>query len=57
MKVSTENDNNFGYEKNTIVVDNISLINCNEIFSHGLLYFVQISLTNLIRLQFAIFNG
>jgi hypothetical protein len=27
MKVSTENDNNFGYEKITIVVDNISLIN------------------------------
>jgi hypothetical protein len=26
MKVSTENDNNFGYEKNTIVVDNIPLI-------------------------------
>jgi hypothetical protein len=25
MKVSTENDNNFGYEKNTIVVDNIPL--------------------------------
>jgi hypothetical protein len=23
MKVSTENDNNFGYEKITIVVDNI----------------------------------
>jgi hypothetical protein len=27
MKVSTENDNNFGYEKNIIVVDNIPLIN------------------------------
>jgi hypothetical protein len=27
MKVSTENDNNFGYEKITIVVDNIPLIN------------------------------
>ena len=26
MKVSTENDNNFGYEKITIVVDNILLI-------------------------------
>jgi len=25
MKVSTETDNNFGYEKNTIVVDNITL--------------------------------
>jgi hypothetical protein len=24
MKVSTENDNNFGYEKITILVDNIS---------------------------------
>jgi hypothetical protein len=27
MKVSTENDNNFGYEKITIVVDNIPLNN------------------------------
>jgi hypothetical protein len=26
MKVSTENDNNFGYEKNMIVVDNMPLI-------------------------------
>jgi len=25
MKVSSENDDNFGYEKNTIVVDNIPL--------------------------------
>jgi hypothetical protein len=25
MKVSTENDNNFGYEKITIVVDNMPL--------------------------------
>ena len=25
MKVSTENDNNFGYEKITIVVENITL--------------------------------
>jgi hypothetical protein len=25
MKISTENDNNFGYEKITIVVDNIPL--------------------------------
>jgi hypothetical protein len=25
MKVSTENDNNFGYEKITILVDNIPL--------------------------------
>ena len=28
MKISTENDNNFGYEKITIVVDNIPLSNC-----------------------------
>ena len=27
MKVSTENDNNFGYEKITILVDNIPLKN------------------------------
>ena len=26
LKVSTENDNNFGYEKITIMVDNIPLI-------------------------------
>ena len=26
MKVSMENENNFGYEKNTILVDNIPLI-------------------------------
>ena len=26
MKISTENDNNFGYEKITILVDNIPLI-------------------------------
>jgi hypothetical protein len=34
MKVSTENDNNFGYEKITIVVDNIPLSNIllNQIF-------------------------
>jgi hypothetical protein len=31
MKVSTENDNNFGHEKITILVDNIPLrtSNCN----------------------------
>jgi hypothetical protein len=27
MKVSTENDNNFGYEKITILVDNMPLSN------------------------------
>jgi hypothetical protein len=31
MKVSTENDNNFGYEKITIVVDNIPLRHCINI--------------------------
>jgi hypothetical protein len=31
MKVSTENDNNFGYEKITIVVDNIPLTKRNVI--------------------------
>ena len=33
MKVSTENDNNFGYEKITIVIDNIPLkyvLNSND---------------------------
>jgi hypothetical protein len=28
IKVSTENDNNFGYEKITILVDNIPLSDC-----------------------------
>jgi hypothetical protein len=32
MKVSTENDNNFGYEKITIVVDNMPLRYRNESF-------------------------
>ena len=31
MKVSTENNNNFGYEKITIVVDNIPLISMKTI--------------------------
>jgi uncharacterized protein (DUF1919 family) len=36
MKVSTENDNNFGYEKITILVDNIPLkekVRMAQIFS------------------------
>ena len=32
MKVSTENDNNFGYEKITIVVDNMLLMHVNRHF-------------------------
>jgi hypothetical protein len=31
MKVSTENDNNFGYEKITIVVDNIPLTRASKV--------------------------
>jgi hypothetical protein len=31
MKVSTENDNNFGYEKITILVDNMHLSNNHSI--------------------------
>jgi hypothetical protein len=31
MKVSTENDNHFGYEKITILVDNMPLIAINTI--------------------------
>ena len=31
MKVSMENDNNFGYEKITIVVDNIPLIEVRKV--------------------------
>ena len=32
MKVSTENDNNFGYEKITILVDNMPLNDLTVIF-------------------------
>ena len=39
MKVSTENDNNFGYEKITIVVDNIPLNRPWIIKSSSLLIF------------------
>jgi hypothetical protein len=31
MKVSVENDNNFGYEKNTILVDNMPLTHAHTI--------------------------
>jgi hypothetical protein len=37
LKVSTENDNNFGYEKNTIVVDNMPLTSKNR--DGGVLFF------------------
>jgi hypothetical protein len=44
MKVSTENDNNFGYEKNTIVVDNMPLMNwmdyCEYIFNFLIFFFI-----------------
>jgi hypothetical protein len=35
MKVSTENDNNFGNEKITIVVDNIPLNASTKYIGHG----------------------
>jgi hypothetical protein len=39
MKVSTENDNNFGYEKITIVVDNIPLMTyCSSVDCFPLCY-------------------
>jgi hypothetical protein len=37
MKVSTENDNNFGYEKITIVVNNMPLTSKNR--DGGVLFF------------------
>jgi hypothetical protein len=44
MKVSTENDNNFGYEKNTIVVDNMPLMNwmdyCEYIFNFLIFFLI-----------------
>jgi hypothetical protein len=36
MKVSTENDNNFGYEKITIVVENIPLK-----FAFGMFFIIE----------------
>jgi hypothetical protein len=35
MKVSTENDNNFGYEKITILVENIPLRHSKTIYFSG----------------------
>jgi hypothetical protein len=37
MKVSTENDNNFGYEKITILVDNIPLSEWAELVPTSLI--------------------
>ena len=39
MKVSMENDNNFGYEKITILVDNIPL---NKTWCHFFKYFIMV---------------
>ena len=35
MKVSTEIDNNFGYEKITQLVDNIPLSHSNKVMKHS----------------------
>jgi hypothetical protein len=41
MKVSTENDNNFGHEKITIVVDNIPLRKCHVMVIEKFLIYHQ----------------
>jgi hypothetical protein len=52
MKVSTENDNNFGYEKITIVVDNIPLK-----FAFGMFFIIGKSNIFIVALgPFTIFN-
>ena len=43
MKVSTENDNNFGYEKITIVVDNMPLKGNVHVWNFTIDVFVLIS--------------
>ena len=53
MKVSTENDNNFGYEKITILVDNIPLI---QVFRGNSQYEVHIFTVCALKLQNGIFN-
>jgi hypothetical protein len=35
MKVSMENDNNFGYEKITVLVDNMPLIERGQIYFYA----------------------
>jgi hypothetical protein len=45
MKVSTENDNHFGYEKITILVDNIPLSNHNDITE----ILFKVALSTIIR--------
>jgi Fe-S cluster assembly iron-binding protein IscA len=47
MKVSTENDNNFGYEKITILVDNMPL---NVIYGQSQSCFVRTIITSEIDL-------
>ena len=49
MKVSTENDNNFGYEKITIVVDNIPLSNI-FFFKRSCVHFFFIIISDAICL-------
>ena len=44
MKVSTENDNNFGYEKNTIFGDNMPL----KIITESIYFFINGKITLIL---------
>jgi hypothetical protein len=51
MKVSTENDNNYGYEKITIVVENIPLKKLWKLFFLDLLIVILCKLLTLTVLR------
>jgi hypothetical protein len=53
MKVSTENDNNFGYEKIMILLDNIPL---TKIKFYRIDRYIRITLSELFDQQFKIGN-
>ena len=58
MKVSTEIDNNFGYEKITQLVDNIPLIHIKKYVSSTLFNIVirNLKLSPLLKLSFEVNN-
>jgi dTDP-D-glucose 4,6-dehydratase len=41
MKISTEIDNNFGYEKITQLVDNIPLMQCTRIHKQNIMLYTS----------------
>ena len=44
MKVSTENDNNFGYEKITILVDNIIVVMLMTVITVTVISFTPVNM-------------